>query len=305
MESDRICGLQINLMDCTLSILCVYLPCTDHDIEEYKYYLNELDCTIGALQSEGPVIVAGDFNAHLPTLNSITNTQGRLLSDLINHNSLYPVSCSSIATGPKYTYFSGQTTTTVDYILISSDLASHVSSCEILAQAPLNLFDHLPITTSICVQNLKHVQCQPTTTKINWSKASKDGSVHLYSSKVQHAITPLLHTDLLSISEVDTEIRHVAEILTNVAQVCLPHIKPKKKKKFIIDSDLSSLCKQSKAAWKCWKDAGRPSSGELWSAMKEARRAVKRQITACRARRERSDIQKRDLLFKNNSNHRF
>ena len=39
--------------------------------------------------------------------------------------------------------------------------------------------------------------------------------------------------------------------------------------------------------------------------MKESKCAVKKQITTCRARRERTDIQKRDLLFKNNSNRRF
>ena len=57
-----------------LSILCVYLPCTDHDIDEYKLYLNELESAISARQSQGPVIVAGDFNVHLPILGSNTNT---------------------------------------------------------------------------------------------------------------------------------------------------------------------------------------------------------------------------------------
>ena len=39
--------------------------------------------------------------------------------------------------------------------------------------------------------------------------------------------------------------------------------------------------------------------------MKESELAVKKHITACRARKERADIQKRDLLFKDRSNHRF
>ena len=70
-------------------------------------------------------MVLGDLNAHLPLLQrSNTNTQGHLLDDLLHRNSLYPVSCSSIATGPNYTYLSCQSTTTVDYIIISSELAS-------------------------------------------------------------------------------------------------------------------------------------------------------------------------------------
>ena len=43
----------------------------------------------------------------------------------------------------------------------------------------------------------------------------------------------------------------------------------------------------------------------LYTQMKKSRRAVRKHITACRARKERSDIQKRDLLFKNRNNHRF
>ena len=46
-------------------------------------------------------------------------------------------------------------------------------------------------------------------------------------------------------------------------------------------------------------------SGVLWSEMKESKHAVKKHITACRARKERTDTQKRDLLFKDRSNHRF
>ena len=39
--------------------------------------------------------------------------------------------------------------------------------------------------------------------------------------------------------------------------------------------------------------------------MKESRRTVKKHIATCRAQKERSNIQKRDLLFKNCSNHHF
>ena len=76
IDSDRLCGVKIILSDFTLSILCVYLPSTDQDIDEYKRYLNELECTIGALQSKEPVIVAVDFNAHLPILGSIQTLKG-------------------------------------------------------------------------------------------------------------------------------------------------------------------------------------------------------------------------------------
>ena len=131
-----------------------------------------------------------------------------------------------------------------------------MNSCEILTPDPLNLSDHLPISVSICVNNIKYTHSEPTPSKINWSKVRKDRLIHLYTSKMQSKIIPLLHTTLLSISEVETEIKIIVEILMHAASEYLPHIKLKKKK-FIIDSDLKVLCKQSKAAWIRWKNAGR------------------------------------------------
>ena len=306
LDSDRICGVQLHLKKHIISVLSVYLPSTDHDIEEYKHYLNVLECAISALQSEGQVIVVGDFNTHLPTLQqNNANTQGQLLADLLHCHNLFPVSCSSIATGPKYTYFSGQTITTVDYILISPELAPSVNFCTTLANAPLNVSDHLPISISVCTPYTNSLHCEPSHSTISWSKASEDGSIEHYSRQVRCAIAPLLSNTFLSINEVDAEIQHVAGILKDAALDCLPQIKQKKNKKFIADLDLSALCKQSKAAWKRWKNADRPRSGGLWLEMKKSKRAVKEKISACRARKERADIQKRDQLFKNNSKHRF
>ena len=88
--SDRICGIQLQHGDCTLSILCVYLPSSDHSLEEFSTYINELDSIVCSLQSQGPVIVAGDFNAHLPYFCSTFNQQGRELFALVNRNHLYP-----------------------------------------------------------------------------------------------------------------------------------------------------------------------------------------------------------------------
>ena len=228
LDSDRICGVQLHLTKHIISVLSVYLPSTDHDIEEYKHYLNVLECAISALQSEGQVIVVGDYNAHLPTLqHNNANTQGQLLADLLHCYNLFPVSCSNIATEPKYTYFSGQTTTTVDYILINPELAPSVNSCTTLAHAPLNVSDHLPISISICTPYTNSLHCEPSHSTINWSKTSEDGSIEHYSRQVRCAIAPQLNNTLLSINEVDAEIQHVAGILKDAAFDCLPQIKQK------------------------------------------------------------------------------
>ena len=48
-----------------------------------------------------------------------------------------------------------------------------------------------------------------------------------------------------------------------------------------------------------------PRSGKLWLDMKAMKCEVKKQISVCRARKERGDIQRRDSSFKNNSKYRF
>ena len=44
--SDRICGIQLDLSDCILTKLCVYLPSFDHSLEDFTAYLNEIDCDV-------------------------------------------------------------------------------------------------------------------------------------------------------------------------------------------------------------------------------------------------------------------
>ena len=180
-----------------------------------------------------------------------------------------------------------------------------MNNCEILTPDLLNLSDNLLISVFICVSNITYTHSQPTPSKSNWSKERKDGSIDLYTSKVQPEIIPLLQTTLLSISKVETEIKIVVEILTQAASEYLPYIKPKKKKTLIIGPDPKVLCKQSKAAWIRWKNAGCPSERVLWYEMKESKRATKKHITACRPRKERAHIQKHDLLFKDSSNYCF
>ena len=146
------------------------------------------------------------------------------------------------------------------------------------------------------VASVRATEDLPAPTKINWSKAVSDGSTQCYSNKVHSQISPLLSSYSTSI-DLNNEITYVANMLNNTAIECLPLIK-RRRKKYILDHKLSLLCKESKSAWKCWKGAGRPTYGPTYDEKCSTKRAVCRHITVCRARKERSEIQKRDLLFK-------
>ena len=67
--SDRIFAVQLTLYSSSsLSIVGVYLPTTDSPIVVFKEYLQELENITNVLQADGPVIIMGDFNAHISTV---------------------------------------------------------------------------------------------------------------------------------------------------------------------------------------------------------------------------------------------
>ena len=85
----------------------------------------------------------------------------------------------------------------------------------------------------------------------------------------------------------------------------LPSTSYRKKKKFIEDPELKSLCKQSRSAWKNSKKAGKPQEGPIADAKRSTKIHVRQFVSRSRARIERAEIQKRDVLFKKNDRLHF
>ena len=76
ITSDRICGIHLKLPQSggiNLTVFGVYLPCSDTGMEHYSEYLIELEQVISEQQHHGPVVIMGNFNAHLGTLGGVIN----------------------------------------------------------------------------------------------------------------------------------------------------------------------------------------------------------------------------------------
>ena len=84
-----------------------------------KICLETVEHAVSQFTDDGPLLVVGDFNAHLgskdPDTPQTCNPRGRQWLSLIDSLSLHNVSLSSLSTGPSYTYTSGGHTTTIDY----------------------------------------------------------------------------------------------------------------------------------------------------------------------------------------------
>ena len=134
-----------------MSIIGVYLPCLDHRLDCYKEHLVELERVVSESELLGPVIVLGDFNAHLGGYVGAgePNVQGVLLQEVVERLQLSAVSPESLASGPGYTYLSGDVRTIVDYVLMDVEAVSLMSSCHAHPMEDLNMSDHLPITACL------------------------------------------------------------------------------------------------------------------------------------------------------------
>ena len=191
IDCDRICGLRLNVgAEEVLSVIGVYLPCLELGIDYYRECLAVLEEVVSASMQLGPTIVAGDFNAHLGTLGGPRglgnpNQQGVLLDLMLRRCDLYAASLAEYATGPSYTYKSGVTTSTIDYIFMDVGAASHLAGCATLSWDDLNTSDHLPQLASLKILAGRQGEIEAGD-RVNWDKVASWGGEDLeeYRSEV-------------------------------------------------------------------------------------------------------------------------
>ena len=134
----------------------------------------ELESLISEGQRLGPVLIAGDFNAHLDPLGGvrgqgIPNQQGVLLKQRVDRCELHAVSFSSVSDGPLYTFWNSEVQTTVDYVVASYKASHCIQRCFTHELSPLNCSDHLAITTVSSIPITPTAIPHPTMApKINW-----------------------------------------------------------------------------------------------------------------------------------------
>ena len=310
-DSDRMCGIRIktkNSQD-VLSIIAVYLPIADLGPDYYRECLTELERITEDSKQLGPTIIMGDFNAHLGTLGGPKgcgdpNSQGVLLHELLRRSDLFVASLSNHAEGPDYTFWRGDTHTTVDYVLMDVDAASIMSSCMIHEVACLNTSDHLPlsVTVNVPTDSIELVNDLPT--RIDWTKAEFSGATLSFQAAITDMVCPLIPSMHDNINSVNAEIKLVTECIIDSAALILSKVKPRKQR-FFRDSTLKQICGKSKGAWKAWVDADRPPYGPLYNSKNHWRREVRKRVNICAAMNERKRVSRRENLFRSGSRNRF
>jgi hypothetical protein len=86
-----------------------------------------------------------------------------------------------VASGPDYTYCSGDVRTTVDYILVNQCASYLVTSSAILDDHPLNTSDHLP---PIEVNTVTMTDDVPQIPRVNWRRVTESANTKEYRSAI-------------------------------------------------------------------------------------------------------------------------
>ena len=254
--SDRVCGIRIKRKNSQqfLSVIAVYLPCADLGADYYRECLVELERITEESKQLGPTIIMGDFNAHLGTLGGPRgcgdpNSQGVLLHELLQRCDLFVASLSNHAKGPDYTFWRGDTHTTVDYVLMDVGAASIMSSCIVHEVACLNTSDHLPLSVTMDVPTDSIENANDNSTRIDWTKAELSGAISSFQAAVTEKVNPLIDSMHDNIDSINAEIQLVTKHIADAANRTLPLVMPRKRR-FFRDATLKQICDKSKVAWK-------------------------------------------------------
>ena len=201
-DCDRICAIALPLENHRVNKLIVlnvyFLPSTVSDPTTFMQCTLELEAILNRYSEEGgAVVIAGDFNAHLGTLagprgTGPPNQRGFIVKDLIDRNNLFVASRSHSSTGPPFTYHSGGTLSTIDYIIINRTASDILCSCEGLCDHSLNVLDHLPLSITLQV-SYSPIENLSSAARINWERAITTDSIHAYAVTTSpHCWIPLV-----------------------------------------------------------------------------------------------------------------
>ena len=98
--------------------------------------------------------------------------------------------------------------------------------------------------------------------------------IEQYTRGVQLCVSPSLNIDFHTCDDIDREITRVSKALVELSLTIFP-LRSGKKKPFIRDSLLSSLCYQNHLAHRCWIKCGRPHYGPKYESMLLSKRSLK------------------------------
>ena len=266
IQSDRIVGIKCQFSSCRpLFILGVYLPSSNHTLDEFQECLYLLWALYESLSADGFVIVLGDINGNFGNCLGVRgkkepNVRGKFLIDFAN---LYvcPVNLLSSCSGPLETYISqcGRFRSTIDYILLPNYLRNKINMSKTFDFDADNTSDHQPIIIKpdykTQLSNDQPVVIPVRKQKVHWSKFSQ---VAINTNYVDLLLFDLSTLVWPATSDLNELVEFISDLLLkNSLPLAAPRSSRRKKRKFGVYASLSYDVKEARAsckdAFETWK----------------------------------------------------
>ena len=235
IQSDRIVGIKCEFSGCRpLFILGVYLPSSNHTLDEFQECLDLLWALYESLSADGFVIVLGDVNGDFGNCLGVRgkkepNVRGKLLIDFANFLNVYAVNLLSSCSGPLETYIShgGRFRSTFDYILSPNYLCNKIMSKTFDFDAD-NTSDHQPIILKLDYKT-QLSNDQPVVTpvrkqKVHWSKFSQEAINTNYVDPLLFDLSTLVWPETSDLNELVEFINYL--LLKDSSPCCPPSFSP-------------------------------------------------------------------------------
>jgi len=286
----RICVVKVSIDNrVPLFVIGVYLPQRDCIISQFEEYLHHLEYIIANCQSNGSVIVAGDFNCHFgsemgPRAWGKTTHNAHKLKCMIDRQSLSIMDLDVMCSGPSYTFHvDGVGTSYIDHCLVSNTLHGNIIACQVLHDHVLNTSDHMALRAVIDIDLPRCHNYVPTDMyKVAWNRLSIEQIHDGYTLQLERILYTVYVNYIKSIdmcpeAPIDDILQRIVECILSISREQLPSVNPSKYKKPFWSKSLTSMSKLQKSAWHQWVSQGRPrdNHNEYWLRYKEAKRSFR------------------------------
>ncbi|CAG2244566.1 unnamed protein product [Mytilus edulis] len=271
---NRIQAIHIQQGNKPICLINVYMPSDSKNADiEYKDTLAQIDEMIEKYKDTHEIIVCGDMNG---SLDRSSTPHDKILKTFCKEKCIGNTEKCPV----KETFYhqNGMSKGQIDYFLFksNSEIINKIRQIDVLDTDPENTSDHVPVILTLNSQ-LKKVREKATTiiAKPKWT----DCDHQIYKEVINKDLPKLMQK---SKGIIEQDIRNLEKLLHKAGEAAIPKyrrkIKIKSKGKAIWNEQIDKASKQSKNAYKVWRQHGAPQerSNELKIKMTAAKRILRK-----------------------------
>ena len=267
---DRICSLRLQT-SCkrVINIFSVYFPAQGSS-ECYQACMDDLCEVLDTREYGSSSIVCGDFNGDMGTQGGPrgvgpANKNGRLLVKFVQQYNFSSANIGTMSSGAIETYIGPIGKSTIDHILIPTDMRNVIMHSQVLGNDPENLSDHRPVTADVNIGALIPNLVGTVKARVRrWDKLSQEELIAKYTNPVNQAMAPILtflEREDVSRSDIDLAIKGIVALLDNASNA-IPCSRFRRHLKPFWNEHLCLLKRNKVEKFRDWVNAGRPRGPE-------------------------------------------